>query len=102
MEYHELFFCSNLFFGNGFNFLPKQNQVIRCLYALLTITICLSHYVHYLICEGSDGFGSQVNKCLENAAYLYDQLQKRTEFELVFKNKVSVLFTDIFPEIVIL
>uniref|UniRef100_A0AAX7VM38 Glutamate decarboxylase 1a n=1 Tax=Astatotilapia calliptera TaxID=8154 RepID=A0AAX7VM38_ASTCA len=37
--------------------------------------------------KGSDGFGSQVNKCLENAEYLYDQLQKRTEFELVFKNK---------------
>uniref|UniRef100_A0A669DPI9 Glutamate decarboxylase 1-like n=1 Tax=Oreochromis niloticus TaxID=8128 RepID=A0A669DPI9_ORENI len=32
--------------------------------------------------KGSDGFGSQVNKCLENAEYLYDQLQKRTEFEL--------------------
>ncbi|XP_039892906.1 glutamate decarboxylase 1 isoform X1 [Simochromis diagramma] len=37
--------------------------------------------------KGSDGFGSQVNKCLENAEYLYDQLQKRAEFELVFKNK---------------
>lgn len=37
--------------------------------------------------KGSEGFGAQVNKCLENAEYLYDQLQRRTEFELVFKNK---------------
>uniref|UniRef100_A0A4W6DUM1 Glutamate decarboxylase 3 n=1 Tax=Lates calcarifer TaxID=8187 RepID=A0A4W6DUM1_LATCA len=37
--------------------------------------------------KGSEGFGSQVNKCLENAEYLYDQLQRRTDFELVFKNK---------------
>ncbi|XP_026229435.1 PLP-dependent decarboxylase [Anabas testudineus] len=37
--------------------------------------------------KGSEGFGSQVNKCLENAEYLYDQLQRRTGFELVFKNK---------------
>eukprot|EP00064_Thunnus_orientalis_P004386 superscaffoldBa00000396_g4397 len=37
--------------------------------------------------KGSEGFGSQVNKCLENAEYLYDQLQMRADFELVFKNK---------------
>ncbi|KAM7378677.1 hypothetical protein PAMP_004283 [Pampus punctatissimus] len=37
--------------------------------------------------DGLEGFGSQVNKCLENAEYLYDQLQRRTDFELVFKNK---------------
>ncbi|KAG7221024.1 hypothetical protein INR49_031195 [Caranx melampygus] len=37
--------------------------------------------------KGSQGFGSQVNKCLENAEYLYDQLQRRRDFELVFKNK---------------
>ncbi|KAA8587581.1 hypothetical protein FQN60_016443 [Etheostoma spectabile] len=37
--------------------------------------------------KGSEGFGSQVNKCLENAEYLYDQLQRRTDFELVFKSK---------------
>ncbi|XP_034410597.1 glutamate decarboxylase 1 isoform X4 [Cyclopterus lumpus] len=37
--------------------------------------------------KGSEGFGSQVNKCLENAEYLYDQLQRRTDFELVLKNK---------------
>ncbi|CAK6977668.1 glutamate decarboxylase 1 [Scomber scombrus] len=37
--------------------------------------------------KGSEGFGSQVNKCLENAEYLYDRLQRRTDFELVFKNK---------------
>uniref|UniRef100_A0A8D0CV40 Glutamate decarboxylase 3 n=1 Tax=Sander lucioperca TaxID=283035 RepID=A0A8D0CV40_SANLU len=37
--------------------------------------------------KGSEGFGSQVNKCLENAEYLYDQLQRKTDFELVFKSK---------------
>ncbi|KAG8014373.1 Glutamate decarboxylase 1, partial [Nibea albiflora] len=37
--------------------------------------------------KGSEGFGAQVNKCLENAEYLYDQLQRRAGFELVFKNK---------------
>ncbi|XP_068459729.1 glutamate decarboxylase 1 isoform X2 [Clinocottus analis] len=37
--------------------------------------------------KGSEGFGSQVNKCLENAEYLYDELQRRTDFELVLKNK---------------
>ncbi|KAK5914559.1 hypothetical protein CgunFtcFv8_008992 [Champsocephalus gunnari] len=37
--------------------------------------------------KGSQGFGSQVNKCLENAEYLYEQLQRRTDFELVFKHK---------------
>ncbi|KAF3846873.1 hypothetical protein F7725_003951, partial [Dissostichus mawsoni] len=37
--------------------------------------------------KGSQGFGSQVNKCLENAEYLYDHLQRRTDFELVFKHK---------------
>ncbi|XP_040027458.2 glutamate decarboxylase 1 [Gasterosteus aculeatus] len=37
--------------------------------------------------KGSEGFGAQVNKCLENAEYLYDQLQRRTHFELVLKNK---------------
>uniref|UniRef100_A0A3Q3KLL7 Glutamate decarboxylase 1a n=1 Tax=Monopterus albus TaxID=43700 RepID=A0A3Q3KLL7_MONAL len=37
--------------------------------------------------KGSEGFGSQVNKCLDNAEYLYDQLQRRTDFELVFQNK---------------
>uniref|UniRef100_A0A673A1T8 Zgc:163121 n=1 Tax=Sphaeramia orbicularis TaxID=375764 RepID=A0A673A1T8_9TELE len=37
--------------------------------------------------KGAQGFGTQVNKCLENAEYLYDQLQKRGDFELVFQNK---------------
>ncbi|XP_071392249.1 glutamate decarboxylase 1 [Centroberyx affinis] len=37
--------------------------------------------------KGSEGFGSQVNKCLENAEYLYDQLQRRKDFELVFTSK---------------
>uniref|UniRef100_A0A8D3D5W2 Glutamate decarboxylase 1-like n=1 Tax=Scophthalmus maximus TaxID=52904 RepID=A0A8D3D5W2_SCOMX len=37
--------------------------------------------------KGSEGFGSQVDKCLENAEYLYDQLQRRKDFELVLKTK---------------
>ncbi|XP_028986654.1 glutamate decarboxylase 1 isoform X2 [Betta splendens] len=37
--------------------------------------------------KGSQGFGSQVNKCLENAEYLYDELQRRAGFELVFEHK---------------
>ncbi|XP_071762656.1 glutamate decarboxylase 1 isoform X2 [Centroberyx gerrardi] len=37
--------------------------------------------------KGSEGFGSQVNKCLENAEYLYNQLQRRKDFELVFTSK---------------
>ncbi|KAK5859384.1 hypothetical protein PBY51_020943 [Eleginops maclovinus] len=37
--------------------------------------------------KGTEGFGSQVNKCLENAEYLFDQLQRRTDYELVFENK---------------
>lgn len=41
--------------------------------------------------QGSEGFGSQVDKCLENAEYLYDQLQKRPDFELVFKHKVRLV-----------
>lgn len=39
--------------------------------------------------QGSEGFENQINKCLENAEYLYDQLQKRTDFKLVFDSKVS-------------
>lgn len=53
----------------------------RCLYVFLCLFVSLS--------QGSEGFGAQVNNCLENAEYLYDQLQRRTDFELVFKNKVS-------------
>ncbi|KAM4623669.1 glutamate decarboxylase 1 [Polymixia lowei] len=37
--------------------------------------------------KGSEGFGSQVNKCLENAEYLYNQLQRRTDFKLVLQSK---------------
>ncbi|XP_075996321.1 glutamate decarboxylase 1 [Genypterus blacodes] len=37
--------------------------------------------------KGSEGFSSQINKCLENAEYLYDQLQRRSDFELVLKSK---------------
>lgn len=39
--------------------------------------------------QGSEGFEAQINKCLENAEYLYDQLQRRTDFKLVFDSKVS-------------
>ncbi|XP_059913896.1 glutamate decarboxylase 1 isoform X1 [Gadus macrocephalus] len=37
--------------------------------------------------KGSEGFGSQVNKCLENAEYLFKQLQRRADFKLVFESK---------------
>ncbi|CAL8343415.1 unnamed protein product [Merluccius merluccius] len=37
--------------------------------------------------KGSEGFGSQVNKCLENAEYLYKQLQRRADFKLVLESK---------------
>lgn len=37
--------------------------------------------------KGSEGFGSQVNKCLENAEYLYKQLQMRADFKLVLESK---------------
>ncbi|XP_061652578.1 glutamate decarboxylase 1 [Phyllopteryx taeniolatus] len=37
--------------------------------------------------KGTEGFGAQVNKCLGNAEYLHDRLQKRKDFELVFQNK---------------
>uniref|UniRef100_A0A8C9UBR0 Glutamate decarboxylase 3 n=1 Tax=Scleropages formosus TaxID=113540 RepID=A0A8C9UBR0_SCLFO len=37
--------------------------------------------------KGSEGFGSQVNQCLENADYLFNKLENRADFELVFKNK---------------
>lgn len=39
--------------------------------------------------QGSQGFGAQVNKCLENAEYLYDLLQRRPGFQLVFQDKVK-------------
>ncbi|KAJ8337024.1 hypothetical protein SKAU_G00382440 [Synaphobranchus kaupii] len=37
--------------------------------------------------KGSEGFGSQVNRCLENAEYLFNSLSERADFELVLKNK---------------
>ncbi|CDQ65649.1 unnamed protein product [Oncorhynchus mykiss] len=37
--------------------------------------------------KGSEGFESQVNKCLENAEHLFDKLKQRPDFELVFKSK---------------
>lgn len=39
--------------------------------------------------QGSQGFAAQVNKCLENAEYLYDLLQRRRGFQLVFQDKVK-------------
>ena len=58
----------------------------------------LSVFIYQFLChrlsQGSDGFGSQVNKCLENAEYLYNQLKRRTDFELVFNNKVKLVFTE--------
>uniref|UniRef100_H3C403 Glutamate decarboxylase 1b n=1 Tax=Tetraodon nigroviridis TaxID=99883 RepID=H3C403_TETNG len=37
--------------------------------------------------KGSEGFEAQINKCLDNAEYLYDQLQRRSDFQLVFDSK---------------
>ncbi|KAJ3595504.1 hypothetical protein NHX12_004807 [Muraenolepis orangiensis] len=37
--------------------------------------------------KGSEGFGSRVNKCLENAEYLYKQLQRRADFKLVLESE---------------
>ncbi|KAF7654318.1 hypothetical protein LDENG_00071450 [Lucifuga dentata] len=37
--------------------------------------------------KGSEGFASHISKCLENAEYLYHQLQRRPDFELVLKSK---------------
>uniref|UniRef100_A0A3B3T4V0 Glutamate decarboxylase 3 n=1 Tax=Paramormyrops kingsleyae TaxID=1676925 RepID=A0A3B3T4V0_9TELE len=37
--------------------------------------------------KGSEGFGCQVNWCLENAEYLFNKLEKRPDFELVCKTK---------------
>lgn len=37
--------------------------------------------------KGSEGFGGQVNKCLENAEYLYNQIELRPGFQLVFQGK---------------
>nr|XP_061784829.1 glutamate decarboxylase 1-like isoform X5 [Nerophis lumbriciformis] len=39
--------------------------------------------------KGTEGFAAEVNKCLENAEYLHDLLQRRTDFELVFQHKVG-------------
>ncbi|KAJ8012020.1 hypothetical protein DPEC_G00064350 [Dallia pectoralis] len=37
--------------------------------------------------KGLEGFGSQVNKCLENAEYLFTKIKQRPDFELVFNSK---------------
>ena len=42
--------------------------------------------------QGSEGFGSQIDKCMGNADYLFEKLQNRTDFELVLRSKVSVRF----------
>ncbi|KAG9356124.1 hypothetical protein JZ751_000968 [Albula glossodonta] len=39
--------------------------------------------------KGSEGFSMQVNRCLENAEYLFNCLSKRADFELVCKSKVA-------------
>ncbi len=72
------------------NLPPLWDCVLRCLYACLTLCFSLCLCVCHSLSQGSEGFGSQVNKCLENAEYLYDQLQRRTDFELIFKDKVLV------------
>lgn len=48
--------------------------------------------MHAFFSQGSQGFEAQINKCLENAEYLYDQLQRRPDFQLVFDAKVSQTF----------
>ncbi|XP_041914605.1 glutamate decarboxylase 1 isoform X3 [Alosa sapidissima] len=37
--------------------------------------------------KGSEGFESQINRCLDNAEYLYDKLEGRADFKLLFKSK---------------
>ncbi|XP_076837810.1 glutamate decarboxylase 1 [Brachyhypopomus gauderio] len=37
--------------------------------------------------KGSEGFEAQINRCLENAEYLYCKLQNRNDFQLVFQSK---------------
>ncbi len=53
----------------------------------MSLCLCVCH----LPSKGSEGFGAQVNKCFENAEYLYNQLQRGTDFELVFRNKVRLV-----------
>ena len=43
------------------------------------------------VLQGSEGFESQINRCLDNAEYLYDKLEGRADFQLVFKSKVSAV-----------
>lgn len=55
---------------------------------------CIPHsnvFTMYSFCvlQGSEGFESQINRCLDNAEYLYDKLKGRPDFQLVFKSKVS-------------
>ncbi|RXM98754.1 Glutamate decarboxylase 1 [Acipenser ruthenus] len=37
--------------------------------------------------KGAEGFEVQVNKCLDNAEYLYNKLKQRVDFKLVFDGK---------------
>lgn len=39
--------------------------------------------------QGTVGFESQINKCLELAEYLYNKIKNREEFEMVFEGEVS-------------
>lgn len=48
--------------------------------------------MHVYVSQGSEGFEAQINKCLDNAEYLYDQLQRTSDFQLVFDSKVSQTF----------
>lgn len=61
-----------------------------------SVSLCI-HLLHWCISQGTEGFGSQINRCLENAEYLYDQLQRRADFELVFRHKVrlNVHYSDL-------
>ncbi|XP_073534745.1 glutamate decarboxylase 1-like isoform X2 [Phyllobates terribilis] len=45
--------------------------------------------------KGSYGFELQINKCLENAEYLYKKLKSRDNFELVFADEVSLWQSDL-------
>lgn len=51
-----------------------------------------SKHIFSFLIQGSDGFEAQVNHCLENAEYLYYKLKRRTDFQLVYKGKVSAMF----------
>lgn len=47
----------------------------------------------FCVLKGSEGFESQINRCLDNAEYLYDKLKGRADFQLVLKSKVSLVLS---------